>query len=123
MKVQRKLHQPWKSKLTMTTTINNIYCGNRNTSLRYLDINSCSISDKGAVALALALSENDKLVTLLLSNNHLSEGAGMAFCDIVEKNTNLTHIDVKGNQIDHSTFLKIAKILKRNKPNKMVSNF
>ena len=77
------------------------------------------ISDEGAVSFAIALTQNVSLLSLRLYNNHLSEDAGKALSELLIRNNTIVSIDIKGNQIDHSTYLKIKKTLKRNKVTKM----
>ncbi len=101
-----------------------------NCGLVHLEVNSCGmsffifsnvlgISDEGAVSLAIALTQNVSLLSLRLYNNHLSEDAGKALSELLIRNNTIVSIDIKGNQIDHSTYLKIKKTLKRNKVTKM----
>ncbi|KAL9653145.1 hypothetical protein ABK040_006361 [Willaertia magna] len=88
--------------------------------LQIIDLSSCGIGDPGGVALFVALTCNSTLATLKLYNNYLSESSGSAAIDLLDKNRTINSIDLKGNQLDHSTFLKIEKILIRNKTEKML---
>ncbi|KAL0483870.1 Nlrc3 [Acrasis kona] len=88
--------------------------------LVHLELNSCGISDEGSVSMAISLTQNTSLLTLRLYNNYLSEDAGKAISELLTKNNTIVNIDVKGNQIDHSTYLKIKKTLLRNRNSKLL---
>lgn len=46
--------------------------------------------------------------------------AGLAIVDLLEKNHTIVSFDVRGNQLDHPTYLKIKKLMQRNKTDKML---
>jgi len=84
-------------------------------SLNFFDVSSCSVGDKGALAIVVALGTNHSMHTICIRNNHLTENSGKAFLEILQKNCDVTHIDLRGNQIEHASQLKIRKALKHNK--------
>eukprot|EP00761_Pharyngomonas_kirbyi_P006874 gb/GECH01006883.1/.p1 GENE.gb/GECH01006883.1/~~gb/GECH01006883.1/.p1 ORF type:complete len:663 (+),score=183.84 gb/GECH01006883.1/:1-1989(+) len=88
-------------------------------SLSHLDLAQCRISDEGCVSFSVSLSTNRSLISLSLESNHITEGGGMAFCEMLMHNNELTHLLMKGNQIEHSTLLRIRKILSENRERKM----
>ena len=59
----------------------------------------CRLSDRGTIALGVALALNMGLQYLKLNNNHISDAAGKAFAELIEKNYKLLSVDFRGNQV------------------------
>eukprot|EP00906_Rhabdomonas_costata_P014357 RCo020655 len=89
-----------------------------NCSLTHLDVSSCWIADAGLIGLGVSLAVNGCLQSLKLGSNHVSDDAGRAFAELVEKNNSLLVISMRGNQVSHSTLLRIKKVVRRNKETK-----
>lgn len=74
----------------------------KNQSLRCLNIESNNLTasgndQKGVIELAKALQENNALRVLMLSKNGVAHEAGECFERAIESNSNLTLVDLSGN--------------------------
>ena len=86
-----------------------------NEVLSSLELESCRISDRGCIAIGAALASTNTIHVIKLSSNLISDEAGRAFATLIAKNHTLTKVVTVGNQIDHSTRLKIKETLRRNR--------
>ena len=88
-----------------------------NSKLEILYIDSCSINNKGADAIARGLVKNTKLTTLNLSNNKIGDAGAIALAEALKTNTTLTTLILDNNPISEEIKTNIQKILKINKSN------
>jgi len=58
---------------------------------------------EGALSLIDALETNTSLVRLKLTNNLISEAGGMIMADMVESHGALQKLDIRANQVSHSS--------------------
>ena len=58
---------------------------------------------EGALSLIDALETNTSLVRLKLTNNLISEAGGMIMADMVESHGALEKLDIRANQVSHSS--------------------
>eukprot|EP00741_Cyanophora_paradoxa_P002705 tig00000622_g2625.t1 len=82
--------------------------------LSHLELSSCKIGDAGAVALAAGAAKGGSLVVLKLRDNFVTQGNARALLDALEPATNLSTIDLRGNQLDFATLSGVDKLAKRN---------
>lgn len=81
-----------------------------NTTLTYLSMNYCNIGAEGAISLAQGLMKNNKLLTLLLSNNDIGDGGMRAFGEALSNyQFNVEHLDLSYNNITDKGALMFAK--------------
>lgn len=89
--------------------------GGNAVGLEELHLDECWISDRGAVALGVAVASNVSLRTLRMNNNHISGEAGTALAALLEKNRTLLTCSVVGNTLSHSTASAIERVVERNR--------
>lgn len=87
-----------------------------NESLVNMDLSSCKIGDEGVIYLVTAVSNNKRIALrkLLLRDNFISSQSGELIVDAFNRNTSLTHVDLRGNQVDHVRLNKVKSICARN---------
>jgi hypothetical protein len=95
-------------------------------TLRAVDLTSCGVGDKGATELATLLHKNKTLLSLELGckvshktglANRIRAGSANLLGGVLLKNSTLTHLGLRGNQIgsDPQTWETFAAMLTRNK--------
>ena len=78
-------------------------------------MDDCWISDRGAVALGVAVASNTSLLALRLNNNHISGAAGTALAALLDKNRTLLTCSVVGNTLSHCTATAVERVVERNR--------
>ena len=100
---------------------------NSTSSLHSFDFSSCKIYDQGLIYLLNGLINNNKISWINLRDNYFSHEIDFVILDFLEKNTNLTHIDLTKNRFSFQCLQKVNKIIQRNRniqnnkePNKLL---
>eukprot|EP00930_Biecheleria_cincta_P073373 TRINITY_DN60674_c0_g1_i1.p1 TRINITY_DN60674_c0_g1~~TRINITY_DN60674_c0_g1_i1.p1 ORF type:complete len:909 (-),score=203.88 TRINITY_DN60674_c0_g1_i1:22-2715(-) len=83
-------------------------------ALRYLNLNTCHLSDESGTKLALGVGRHSVLETLLLRDNSLQETAAQALTEAMETNSTVTTLNLELNSIDVKALAKIKQLLARN---------
>lgn len=107
-----------------------------NNSLEYLNLALTGCGDAGALAIFQSLAVNYTIKSLNMSSNHLTDDSGITLEQTLKKaaenlkskrkKSGIKSIILTGNQIDHTTLLRVKKIISKNiqnlqlqQPNKM----
>ena len=105
----------------------NILNKNSTSCLTSFDFSSCKIYDQGLIYILNGLISNEKISWINLKDNYFSHEIDFVILDFLEKNTNLTHIDLTKNRFSFQCLQKVNKIVKRNRniqnnkePNKLL---
>ncbi len=85
-----------------------------NQTLRYLDLSSNKISEKGAINLSSYLVRTRSLLTLDLSNNLIGNEASFALGLVLKENTRLKVLKLAMNRLDDENGARIIKMIARN---------
>lgn len=85
-----------------------------NQTLRYLDLSSNKISEKGVINLASYLIRTKSLLSLDLSNNLIGGEAAFAIGLVIKENTRLKILKLGMNRIDDINGARIVKMIARN---------
>ena len=96
-------------------------------SLTSFDFSSCKIYDQGLIYILHSLTNNDKITWISLKDNFFLHEIDFVILNFLEKNSNLTHIDLTRNRFSFQCLQKVNKIIKRNRniqnnkePNKLL---
>jgi hypothetical protein len=95
--------------------------------LNYFDFSSSKIYDQGLIYILSELAKNSKISKVKLRDNYFSHEIDYVVIDFVEKNTNLTLLDLNKNRFSFQCLQKLQKIIERNskikndkEPNKLL---
>jgi len=88
--------------------------GGGGSALRYLNLNTCHLSDASGTKLAIGVGRHALLDTLLLRDNSLQHLAAEALTEAMERNSTVTTLNLELNSIDVQTLAKIKQLLARN---------
>lgn len=78
-------------------------------SLKKVCLENNRIGDKGAVALAKALEDNDTLLSLHLENNNISRAGAYTLGEMINNKYKLSKLNLNMNPIGDEGFSRIAK--------------
>jgi len=83
--------------------------------LTHLDLSCNKLSSQGAKMMAAFIEKPEcKLVTLILSNNHLTSKGADVLLPAMKKNTSLQHIDLSANWLSDAVAPAVLDLLKDN---------
>lgn len=74
-------------------------------------LNGCSVGNRGAQAVAVALADNKTLQVLELSNNGIEEEGGKALLDMLKRNRTIKQLQLSLNPISEDLQAQISKQL------------
>ena len=86
-----------------------------NQTLRYLDLSSNKISEKGVINLSSYLVRTRSLLSLDLSNNLIGNEASFALGLVLKENTRLRILKLAMNRLDDENGARIIKMIAKNK--------
>ena len=83
--------------------------------LTAFDFSSCKIYDQGLIYLLDKLTNNEKITWVNLRENFFSHEIDFVILNFLEKNSYITHLDLKKNRFSFQCLQKVDKIIKRNR--------
>lgn len=86
-----------------------------NTELRVLDLETCHIGSDGFVALCYASLHLPNLVKINLCNNFIGYAGGDVGVSLLNENSTLLTVVMRGNQISHTAATRLSRTLARNR--------
>ena len=91
----------------------------RNHTIASLDLSSCWIGEEGCITLADALAGSISLLKFRMTDNFVTEESGRIFAHaLCEFNQVILVADLSGNQLDHSTLLRLSRLCQANQSRK-----
>ncbi|CAJ1388398.1 unnamed protein product [Effrenium voratum] len=81
-------------------------------ALRVLELGSCRVGKMGATALAFALRENERLLSLRLSDNFLDDTLDIT---LIEALQTIQQLQLESNRLSHRSLARVAEVCARNR--------